>query len=252
LNLLLRLGVHVPSEMASYINIAKTITKSKEYPYSICTKNLNDINSYPSDFYKYIISQNKTIYEQEKCLGLCYQRYIIDKCNCYDGDFPLPQNHQDYHLCLTLPDIFCDLSGFITFFSDGNKINELCSEDCPKECDTITYSKSLSIKTFPTKQFAELIGNDSKVKSIFPPGTNLSYEFVKANFLTVRIYYDKLSYTEITESEKLSPFNFLSVIGGTASLFLGISLLSFIELIEIIIEVFCIMLQTNINSINLK
>jgi hypothetical protein len=43
----------------------------------------------------------------------------------------------------------------------------------------------------------------------------------------------------ISEKAKTEPYNFISNIGGTLGLFLGISFLSFIEILEIIYEIIC-------------
>jgi hypothetical protein len=234
--------------MSSYVEIEKTVSKSKEYPYSNCTNNLNDINSYHSIFYKYIIARNTTTYDQESCNALCYQRFVSGNCNCYDANHSLPPN-QSYGLCLNITQLSCNFVNFVSFYGEEGKVNELCSEDCPKECESVTYSKSLSMKSFPTRSFADLFKNYSKIISQFPVGTNITYELIKENFLIVRVYYSKLAYTEITESEKISPFNFLSILGGNASLFLGISLLSFVEILEVIFEIISVIFQSKNNTV---
>jgi hypothetical protein len=235
--------------MASYVTIEKKVVKLKEYPYSECIKNLNDINGYHSELYKYIITQNTSKYQQDHCIALCYQRFVLEQCSCYDANYPPPQYRKGFQVCSNLTEISCDFISFLSFFGDGVKVNELCSDDCPKECESVTYSKSLSMKTFPSRSFAKLAGNNSNIASKFPPGTNITYELLKENFVTVRVFYDKLAYTEITESEKISPFNFLSILGGNASLFLGVSLLSFIEVFEVIFEVLCILFQSKMTTV---
>ena len=53
----------------------------------------------------------------------------------------------------------------------------------------------------------------------------------------MRIYYNELKYTLISEEPKTEIFNFISNIGGILGLFLGVSFLSIIEIFEIIFEI---------------
>ena len=62
-----------------------------------------------------------------------------------------------------------------------------------------------------------------------------------AKFLNV--YYDQLSYTQISKDAKLGLVDLISGIGGLLGLFLGMSFLSFVELIEIILESIVIILK---------
>ncbi len=50
-----------------------------------------------------------------------------------------------------------------------------------------------------------------------------------------------LKYTEISEIPKTSPVDLLSSIGGSLGLFLGLSFLSFIQVLEIVVEGFLLM-----------
>ena len=67
----------------------------------------------------------------------------------------------------------------------------------------------------------------------------------KKNILSLTIYYPDLSYTKISESPKLSTSNLISNIGGTMGLYVGISLLSLVEIIELIIEIILIIMKKN-------
>ena len=66
-------------------------------------------------------------------------------------------------------------------------------------------------------------------------------EEVNKHFIVLYIYYNKLSYKFISQNPKTEMFNFISNIGGLLGVFLGISFLSFIEIFEIIYEIFLIL-----------
>jgi hypothetical protein len=62
----------------------------------------------------------------------------------------------------------------------------------------------------------------------------------------VNIFYDSLSYVETTESPQMDLISLLASIGGNLSLFLGVSVLSLFELVEVALIIFSIkLLKTN-------
>ena len=54
----------------------------------------------------------------------------------------------------------------------------------------------------------------------------------------VNVYYETLSYIQIDEAPSMDFVGLLSNIGGVAGLFLGVSVLSFVEIIEGIMQIF--------------
>ena len=64
---------------------------------------------------------------------------------------------------------------------------------------------------------------------------------IKGSVLSLNIYFEQLSYTEISQNAKTELVDLVSNIGGLLGLFIGTSFLSFVEIIEIFIEVFVIL-----------
>ena len=56
------------------------------------------------------------------------------------------------------------------------------------------------------------------------------------NKIYIRIYYEDLKYTWINQQPKIELFGLISNIGGSLSLFVGISFISFLEFFEITFE----------------
>ena len=69
-----------------------------------------------------------------------------------------------------------------------------------------------------------------------------TYEEVNRNFIGLRVYYKNLMYSIVTQSPKLEAYNLIASIGGIWSLCLGISLISIIEMIEIVLEIIFILI----------
>ena len=54
--------------------------------------------------------------------------------------------------------------------------------------------------------------------------------------MDVLVYYDSQRFIQYKEAPSMTGYNLLSNIGGTLGLFLGMSLLSFVEIIETILQ----------------
>ena len=52
----------------------------------------------------------------------------------------------------------------------------------------------------------------------------------------INVYYENLQYTLISQQPKIELFGLISNIGGTFSLFLGLSFFSFLEFFDLLIE----------------
>ena len=59
----------------------------------------------------------------------------------------------------------------------------------------------------------------------------------KESVVEVGIFYDSVSYTISTETEKFDLVALLASIGGHLGLFLGVSIFSICEMIEVLIEI---------------
>lgn len=64
-----------------------------------------------------------------------------------------------------------------------------------------------------------------------------SIDEARKNMLAVKIFYEDLSYTYIEETPVWTELTLISSFGGQLGLFVGISLLSFVEIFELIIKV---------------
>jgi len=92
--------------------------------------------------------------------------------------------------------------------------NKICEEQCPMECDSISYSLTIQ------SNYLNLSGNSH-----------------------VNIYYPDFYYTSITEQPKMTFDNLIGNLGGLLGLFIGGSLISFFEIFELLISVLVIMFK---------
>ena len=128
---------------------------------------------------------------------------------------------KDVKQCSSINEIKNLTSLYQEFIKKG--ITQDCLIKCPKECESVYYERDIYYGRLPSSQYLNI--NDIKI-------SNYS-DFVR-NGLILNIFYESLTYIHIQEVEKTSFIDLISNIGGTLGLFVGISVLSFIEVFELI------------------
>lgn len=113
------------------------------------------------------------------------------------------------------------------------------------ECNTIEYDFKISATKFPGKIYAKYLRNNSKIKSKYSNGYDIELEDLRESLVSFSIYYYDFKYTFISQSPKMQLVDLVSNFGGLLGLFVGMSFLSFGELIQIIIEVLIILFEKN-------
>lgn len=63
-----------------------------------------------------------------------------------------------------------------------------------------------------------------------------SLELARGSLVKIFVYFDQIKYTRITEASAVTFVDLIANIGGELGLFIGISFLSFVELIELSLE----------------
>jgi hypothetical protein len=122
---------------------------------------------------------------------------------------------------------------------------------CPLQCTRSLFRTSMSSSDLVGEWFLKDIksnGNlleDFLVKKQQQPNKVVTADVAKKSVLRVNVFYESLSYTISMESPKMDITGLLANIGGTISLFLGVSVLSLFELVECLIEIYFIMRKTN-------
>jgi hypothetical protein len=232
-------GINAGFGQHNEITIRRIDTKKLDKPFNDCIKNIKSIDSFHSSLYKYILNSTKYSYTQQYCLDLCEGRETFKYFNITNKiDSLLNVYYKLISLNVSLKDL-------ISFYS-AKVINiaKLCYQECPLECDSIDYQYSVSSVNMDKEQF---ISNSLNIN-----GFNLDFlnNNNTENFISLRMYYDKASYTSINEIRKIEIVDLIANIGGNLGLFLGVSFLSFAEIFELILEAFFILTQKNNNITN--
>ena len=230
-------GIEASAGRETTLLIDKKRVKKIQKPYGECTPGLTSIDAYSTAYYR-LTFQIYNTYRQKDCFNTCYQANLIRNYSCYSLSFPYLKN-TSVPACLSGIGLFYSLYYFSQFF-----IADVATQciDCPLECDSEFYTLTTSSLAYPTKIYADMLANQTQIKNRFnniPP----TYEQLKQSIASVNINYNQLGYTQINEIQKISVTDLVTNIGGTMGLFLGLSFLSFFEIVELLVELVFLLAQ---------
>ena len=211
-------GFAIASSFLTEVLVDRFFYKKLPYPYSDCLSFSEIKSKYSGSIYYNELVKNNYSYRQKDCFELCIQNRTNN-------------------------------------LEQSNNYIELCSPFCPIECETISYTTYITISDYPSVTRQNTLLKDPVIRKHFENITVISSDFLKKSVLSVFVYYSDLKYTLFSESEKMLPFELISSIGGTLGLFIGVSFLSFLEIIEFFYEMCCLVLKaktTQVEVINSK
>jgi len=197
--------------------LTKTLTQSMPAPYGNC---LND-----EQIRTRLANEMRRLgynYSRKNCITFCEQEQTINQLGCYD---------------MRLPAIFkappCNTQAEFNNISNLIFDYTLCYNDCPFECST--YSLSTSYANYPTYDFyvTQYLKNTDFYENMFE-ATNIIFETYYDWIDGVFVAYEDLRYTEITDQAAFEIMDIFENDGGTLGLFLGFSILSFVELLDLV------------------
>ena len=220
------------------IMVDRTFIQKLPHPYSDCFKNVESLGKTPSDLLKRTIEYSK-IYTQQYCLQLCYQDFLIEFCHCYDYQLPGFNTSEDIQPCPKFIDSLYNCQYLIKRLFYNGKNDAHCLQECPKECDYIQYDTTVSYIDFPSEDYLSLLKDHLPESKKYLDEARLEAKDIsRESVLAVNVFYPSDSLTKITEEPKTTIIDtVMPNIGGHLGLFLGMSVLTFVEVIELIFEI---------------
>jgi hypothetical protein len=177
------------------------------------------------DVYDFFVGLNVS-YHQNYCNDFYKQKYVHQKCGCQSEWYR--KTNETIELCDS--NSACPIKFLKELYSFGNY-----SKKCPIECNLILNNMRASFVRYPSIGYMKTLKKHPIIKSRFEGKANI--EDVASSVLSFALYYQDFSYSQFKEVPLESKISLVSKIGGTLGLFLGMSLLSFIEIFEFIIEI---------------
>ncbi|KAI6220167.1 hypothetical protein M3Y95_01056200 [Aphelenchoides besseyi] len=163
-------------------------------------------------------------YSSTKCMAVCLATFFNEKCGCtplvynYNGTFPTCTVYQNYYDCLTL-----SLNVSVDSSADEimRKVDPPCLQSCKMECQRWDYQIFNSYSQPFSRSATAYLQKHEKLRR-----SKLDKDFVG-----IDIYFRDIAYTEYKQVHKTTMNEVWSSLGGNMGLFLGMSLLSVIEVI---------------------
>jgi hypothetical protein len=136
-------------------------------------------------------------YSPNLCQAECFYKYAANKCGCIEKNLytPVGGRYSQLRTCAA-PDLCCAVEAF-------DEVEENC--DCLPRCKTVERTLTVSSST----------NQDDSVG--------------------VNVFYESLALEKRVTTNSYTPWSFVSDIGGNSALFLGLTLLSCVELLMLLV-----------------
>jgi acid-sensing ion channel 2 len=224
-NVLLKNDGSLNSGIFSNIWIQKTITDLMPAPYGVCVFN-NQIDTPLSREMKRL----GFTYSRKNCITFCEQHQTINMLGCYDMRLPRIYNATP---CNTEEQFYKLINIVFNYTS--------CYDFCPFECSTTSFSLSTSYANYPSYTFyvSETLSKQDYYETLFDVDNinDVTYPLFSDAIGGVFIGFQQLQYTHYADSPSYEIMDIFANVGGTLGLFLGFSILSFVELLDLLYNV---------------
>ncbi|XP_033757299.1 amiloride-sensitive sodium channel subunit gamma-like isoform X2 [Pecten maximus] len=186
-------------------------------------------------------------YSYVACQKTCFQKSLIRYCGCCSLDYPCSRvtfnevlsaypNGVDWCLYSNESQADCEL----TVLDKYEKSELPCSSSCVPPCDETEYTTAVSMSAWPSNEYLDTAINDfrSSSSALFSSlstavSSSARRDFMNENGVKVEIYYRYLNYEVIQTEASYAVEDLLSDIGGQLGLWIGLSIVSLFEIIEI-------------------
>lgn len=180
-----------------------------------------------------IVNSNYSYYDRQSCFSLYYRREQSRVCNC---SVPVEWEVEGLPSCRTSHYTKCLRNVYNRIIYETDDFDTKVLRECPQECDYTIYSKNVLVADYGTPVEVE-----SKLKHheyLRERHINSTWQEVKNTILLLRVFFEELRYTHQSHIPKWQVADFVSAIGGTLGLFMGMSFMSLFEIFLFIGEVF--------------
>ena len=204
------------------------------YLYNECTVNNDGTVMQPlvdHSLYDFAISTNFT-YTRDSCLLYCFNRLCAQRCNCtalWSTD-----RVSGYNTCNYRQHWDCAKPYYFNEFLLGDYSARHCNYLCPVECTTSWLDKFSSFYAYLDKFYAEkVLKKNSLLNARFMNHTDFNPNLA-SNVVKFSVSLDTTSYAEVNEQPVEHWDALFGELGGFLHLCLGMSILSFVEIVEVV------------------
>ncbi|TKR63549.1 hypothetical protein L596_027364 [Steinernema carpocapsae] len=199
------------------IGLKLTEIRRMKRPYGICVDEDKRGTFYPD---------NK--YSLDVCIRTCLQKRIIKNCGCAHPRYGFPV---DQKTCDT------DALDCLLHLRENRTFNPLKECECNPSCDELQYDTTISQSRYPSFSQVEYLINKEKIPEFVADHTR-GKTFYQKNYALLNVYFDTLNSVLLQEEPAYPILSALIELGGQMVLWLGMSIISAIEMFGLIILTF--------------
>ncbi|CAF1025436.1 unnamed protein product [Rotaria sp. Silwood1] len=230
-------GIELASGRRHKLGYRKKTTYLLSSPYTTCTEKVSTIMQAMFEYYHNI----NYGYSEALCYQLCGQVYAYEQCGCVS---PVLWNGRKLYVSSMNRVVFAPLCEFDNMcyknaigklLTSPFLMQDYCSE-CLQECiikNFIVQTSSLSLPgEWEMEKIKKFVEN-----STIPLPTNWSSTWqdeIRKNYLTINVVRETSVVENSTQSASMGVVDVFSNVGGQTGLWIGISLLSIMELVEML------------------
>ncbi len=178
-------------------------------------------------------------YSRERCEWRCYVRAVAQRCACYM--LPWPEDDEAVAFASmvlgpipndTLPLCGEDEEACMRGTKVAFSARQLgCEDHCPIKCHEWHFSAAASYQAFPARNsYPILLAGVQGLKG----NGSVDLDYLSRNIIQVRIFVPRFEVLAVTTEAAYGLTALLGDVGGTSGLYIGISLVSVIEVIELL------------------
>ncbi|CAF1305218.1 unnamed protein product [Adineta steineri] len=186
--------------------------------------------------------QAEYTYAQELCFIVAIQTYTYQECGCVSPFewstryIVLPGTTTVIHASLCNTSDICYANAADRFRSSSS-IARIFASDCNQECSINKFLIKLSSIAAPTSWYLNDIKNFVESVSTIPLSSNWSTTWssdIQANYVGIDVVCESTRVETYTQQASISVVDVISNVGGQTGLWMGISFLSLMEIIEML------------------
>ncbi|XP_053552801.1 amiloride-sensitive sodium channel subunit alpha-like, partial [Bombina bombina] len=224
-------GVNVPPGQESDIGVVKVHVKRLEEPYSSNCSSGENIRNYYTDVYG-------TDYSREACKKSCAQAKMVKNCGCRIWEFPAPPE-SNVPLCnISEPSV----NHCVELYEYKLSHDQLKCH-CPLQCEEEIFELTLSSSQWPSNVYLDSFSKHLSRRKGFQ-----DLQSIRDNLVKIVVYYQQLNYELIEEVPSLQLVDLFSSIGGLVGLWIGVSICTVAEFLELILNLLTFVIHQIFNT----
>lgn len=214
-------GFNLRPGMETSISMRKEALDRLGGNYGDCTKNGSEVP---------VENLYRSKYTQQVCIRSCFQENMIKQCGCAYIFYPLPKNAE-----------FCDYRKHNSWGYCYYKLQDAFSSDhlgcftkCRKPCSVTSYQLSAGYSRWPS------VTSQDWIFQMLSRQNNYTINNKRNGVAKLNIFFKELKYKTNSESPSVTMVTLLSNLGSQWSLWFGSSVLSVVEMAELIFDLLVI------------